>query len=141
MSRVAVVGSINMDLVVRSPRFALAGETILGTSFHTIPGGKGASQAAAASRLGAEVAMIGRVGDDEFGTTLRHNLEREGVATSHLVTTEAESSGVALITVEDSGENTIIVAPGANRRLTTDDIEAARKLIAVNGGLKDESPH
>jgi ribokinase len=130
MSKVAVVGSINMDLVVRSPRFALAGETILGTAFHTIPGGKGANQAVAARRMGAEVAMIGRVGDDEFGLTLRRNLDDEGIDTECLQVTPSESSGVALITVDDSGENTIIVVPGANGRLTIDDIEGARGLIA-----------
>jgi ribokinase len=129
MSRVAVVGSINMDLVVRSPRFALAGETILGHAFHTIPGGKGANQAVAARRMGAEVAMIGRVGDDEFGLTLRRNLDAEGIDTGCLQVTEGESSGVALITVDDSGENTIIVVPGANGRLTLEDVEGAHSLI------------
>lgn len=119
-----------MDLVVRSPRFALAGETILGHAFLTIPGGKGANQAVAAKRMGAEVAMIGRVGDDEFGLTLRRNLEAEGINTERLQDTPAESTGVALITVDDSGENTIIVVPGANGRLTVEDIEDARRLIA-----------
>ena len=130
MSRVVVVGSINMDLMVRSPRFALAGETILGHAFHTIPGGKGANQAVAARRMGAEVAMVGRVGGDEFGLTLRRNLAAQGIATERLQVTAGESSGVALITVDDNGENTIIVVPGANGRLTVEDIEAARGLIA-----------
>ena len=129
MSKVAVVGSINMDLVVRSPRFALAGETILGHAFHTIPGGKGANQAVAARRMGGEVAMIGRVGDDEFGLTLSRNLATEGINTECLQITAAESTGVALITVDDSGENTIIVVPGANGRLTVEDIEEAHGLI------------
>lgn len=119
-----------MDLVVRSPRFALAGETILGHSFHTIPGGKGANQAVAARRMGAEVAMIGRVGGDEFGLTLRGNLDAEGIDTTRLQVTEGESSGVALITVDDSGENTIIVVPGANGRLTVEDVEGSHGLIA-----------
>ena len=130
MSRVAIVGSINMDLVVRSPRFALAGETILGHTFHTIPGGKGANQAIAARRMGAEVAMIGRVGDDEFGSTLRRNLAAEGIDVEHLPVTAEASSGVALITVDDNGENTIIVVPGANGRLTVNDVESAHELIA-----------
>ena len=130
MSKVAVVGSINMDLVVRAPRFALAGETILGHAFNTIPGGKGANQAVAARRQGAEVCMIGRVGGDDFGDTMSRNLEREGINTERLVSDQGESSGVALITVDDSGENTIIVVPGANGRLSVADIEAARKLIA-----------
>ena len=119
-----------MDLVVRSPRFALAGETILGHAFSTIPGGKGANQAVAARRMGAEVAMIGRVGDDEFGSTLRRDLADEGINVECLQVTPGESSGVALITVDDDGENTIIVVPGANGRLTIDDVESARALIA-----------
>ena len=135
MSRVAVVGSINMDLVVRSPRFALAGETILGHTFHTIPGGKGANQAVAARRMGAEVAMIGRVGGDEFGSTLRGNLDAEGIDTSRVQVTEGESSGVALITVDDNGENTIIVVPGANGRLTVEDTDGSLGLIAGAGIL------
>jgi ribokinase len=130
MSKVVVVGSINMDLVVRSPRVALAGETILGHTFDTIPGGKGANQAVAARRMGAEVAIVGRVGDDEFGQTLRRNLAAEGINTECLQITPSESTGVALITVDDNGENTIIVVPGANGRLTVDDIEGARDLIA-----------
>jgi ribokinase len=129
MSKVAVVGSINMDLVVRAPRFALAGETILGHAFNTIPGGKGANQAVAARRQGAEVCMIGRVGGDAFGDTMSRNLEREGINTGRLVSEHDESSGVALITVDDSGENTIIVVQGANGRLSIADIEAARSLI------------
>jgi ribokinase len=130
MSKAVVVGSINIDLVVRSPRFALAGETILGHTFDTIPGGKGANQAVAARRMGAEVAIVGRVGDDEFGQTLRRNLAAEGINTECLQITPSESTGVALITVDDNGENTIIVVPGANGRLTVDDIEGARDLIA-----------
>ncbi len=130
MSKVAVVGSINMDLVVRAPRFALAGETILGHAFSTIPGGKGANQAVAARRQGAEVCMIGRVGGDDFGDTMSRNLQHEGINTERLVSDNDESSGVALITVDDSGENTIIVVPGANGRLSIADIEAARTLIA-----------
>jgi ribokinase len=129
LSRVVVVGSINMDLVVRAPRFALAGETILGNSFHTIPGGKGSNQAVAARRMGADVAVIGRVGSDSFGEAMRRSLAGEGIDVGHVETTEAESTGVALITVEDSGENTIIVVPGANSRLSTGDVEAARRLI------------
>src|SRR6478672_1157789 len=109
MAKVAVVGSINMDLVVRVPRFPLAGETILGHAFQTIPGGKGANQAVAARRLGAEVALIGCVGSDAFGDILRRNLTQEGIDTDQIGVDAAQETGVALITVEDSGENTIIV--------------------------------
>ena len=129
MAKVAVVGSINMDLVVRVPRFPSAGETILGGAFQTIPGGKGANQAVAARRLGAEVAMIGRVGGDAFGDVLRHNLAQEGISTDRLAVDDGQATGVALITVEAGGENTIIVVAGANGRVTTADIDAARPLI------------
>jgi ribokinase len=118
-----------MDLVVRAPRFPLAGETILGSGFRTIPGGKGANQAVAARRLGAEVAMIGRVGGDAFGVTLRQNLAAEGIRTDRLLADSTQATGVALITVDDSGENTIIVVPGANGRLTPADVEAAQAHI------------
>ncbi len=128
-SKVVVVGSINMDLVVRAPRFALPGETILGNAFYTVPGGKGANQAVAARRIGADVSIVGRVGADAFGDTMRQNLSGEGISTEGLSTDEEASSGVALITVDIGGENTIIVVPGANGRLTGDDIEAARELI------------
>src|SRR5690242_1786346 len=129
MANVVVVGSINMDLVVRVPRFPVAGETILGGVFQTIPGGKGAHQAVAARRLGAWVAMSGRVGGDAFGSVLRQNLAHEGISTDRLTVDDGQATGVALITVEDSSENTIIVVPGANGRITTADIDAARPLI------------
>jgi ribokinase len=129
MARVVVVGSINMDLVVRASRFPQAGETILGHAFQTIPGGKGANQAVAARRLGAEVVMIGRVGDDPFGSPLRQNLAGEGINTERVVPDASQPTGVALITVEDSGENTIIAVLGANGAIARSDIEAARSLI------------
>jgi ribokinase len=129
MAKVAVVGSINMDLVVRVPRFPIAGETILGGVFQTIPGGKGANQAVAARRLGAAVTMIGRVGGDAFGGLLKRNLAQEGISTDRLTVDDEQATGVALITVETSGENTIIVVPGANGQMTTADIEAAQPLI------------
>jgi ribokinase len=129
MARVAVVGSANMDLVVRSARFPRAGETILGHGFETIPGGKGANQAVAARRLGAAVDLIGRVGADPFGRTLRRNLSREGIGTERLLPDPTQPTGVAVITVDDHGENTIIVVAGANARLTPADIAAAETLI------------
>lgn len=135
MAKIAVVGSINIDLVVRAPRFALAGETILGQTFQTIPGGKGANQAVAARRMGADVAMIGRVGDDAFGTVLQQQLAAEGITTQYLTITADESTGVAMITVEDNGENCIIVVPGANGRLSVADIEAARPAITEANSL------
>jgi ribokinase len=120
--RVVVVGSINVDLVVRLARLPRPGETLAADELHTIPGGKGANQAVAAARLGAAVQMIGRVGDDAFGPRLRAGLASEGVNTDNVMVTADCSSGVALIGVEASGENAIILAAGANGRLTPDDV-------------------
>ncbi len=124
-----VVGSLNMDLVVRTPRIPAPGETILGHEFSTAAGGKGANQAVAAAKLGAPVKMLGRLGADAFGKTLRSQMSAAGVDT-HFVTDDAETStGVALISVADNGQNSIVVVPGANARVSRNDIEAARETI------------
>lgn len=122
---IVVVGSINMDLVVRAPRHPAPGETILGTDFQTFPGGKGANQAVAAARLGGKVMMVGRVGTDPFGDVLLANLNKDGVDTRYVYRTEATASGVALITVSESGQNNIVVVPGANWKLLPSDVQAA----------------
>ena len=122
---VVVVGSANLDLVVRVARIPVAGETVLGGDLDRIPGGKGANQAVAAARLGRRVAMVGRVGDDEAGSLLRDALEADGVDTNHLSVTPGVPNGVALIAVSDDGENSIVVSPGANARVSADDIESA----------------
>lgn len=127
-SRIVVLGSINMDLITRTASLPDPGETVLGTSFTTAPGGKGANQAIAAAKAGSPVAFIGAIGDDEFGTTLRTTLTSAGIDDSAL-RTAAGSSGIAAITVDDSAENSIVVVPGANggvHDLTDDD----RALIA-----------
>ena len=126
---VAVVGSANLDLVVEAPRVPLVGETVLGGDLARIPGGKGANQAVAAARLGRSVAMIGRVGADEGGRILRQALEAAGVDTSHLATTPDVPNGVALIAVGADGDNSIVVSPGANGRLSVADVEAAGDLL------------
>jgi ribokinase len=131
--KIVVVGSINMDLVVRTPRIPAAGETLLGGSFVTIPGGKGANQAVAAARLageGTEVHMIGRVGDDDFGERLLNGLIGHHVRADHVTVSEGSASGVAFILVDKKGENTIVVAPGANSKLTPKDVDRAEGLIA-----------
>ncbi len=130
MARVAVVGSLNMDLVIKAPRLPAVGETVLGGAFATFPGGKGANQAVAAARLGAAVAMVGRVGDDAFGRQLREGLAREGIDVSAVRTDTAAATGVALITVDGVGHNTIVVASGANMAVTPADVDAARAVIA-----------
>jgi ribokinase len=118
---ILVVGSINMDLVVRSPHMPAPGETILGSGFKTSFGGKGANQAVAVARLGGKCAMIGRVGDDPFGRDLVANLTKEGIDTHAVATCDDEPTGVAVIVVDSNGENSIVVASGANWRVTPDD--------------------
>jgi ribokinase len=124
---IVVVGSLNMDLVVRAPRHPEIGETILGSDFRTFPGGKGANQAVAASRLGAKVRMIGRVGSDAFGENLLYQVLHNGVDASFIQKDPDSATGVALITVNDEGENTIVVAPGANDRLTPENVLASEQ--------------
>ncbi len=114
MPGILVIGSINMDLVVRTPRVPERGETISGDAFHTFPGGKGANQAVAAARQGAVVAMAGCVGADAFGAALRDTLHRDGVDTAHVLVDAGVPTGVALVVLEESGDNRILVVAGAN---------------------------
>src|SRR5450755_517336 len=116
--RITVVGSANVDLVARCERLPRPGETVTDAVFERIPGGKGANQAVAAARLGARVRFVGRIGRDDL---VLRSLEQERIDTSGVVRDEGES-GVALILVDASGENVIVVAPGANRRLTADEV-------------------
>ncbi|WEN15503.1 ribokinase [Rhodanobacter sp. AS-Z3] len=129
MTRIVVVGSVNMDLVTQAPRFVGPGETILGDRFLTVPGGKGANQAVAAARLGAEVALVGAIGNDAFGAQLRDGLVSEGIDLSQLTQLDDCGSGTASITVAE-GENQIIVVPAANARVTPAQVESAQALIS-----------
>jgi ribokinase len=128
---IAVVGSLNMDLVIRSPRIPRPGETILGGELHTVPGGKGANQAVAAARLGAQVSMIGRVGQDAFAAPLLENLVADGIDHAFVLQDGEAATGVALIVVDDNGENSIVVSSGANMQLFPADAEAAESAIAA----------
>lgn len=125
---IVVVGSINLDLVCTAPKIPAAGETVSGTSFHTYPGGKGANQAVAASRLGHRVRMIGKVGNDAFGKQLRASLEEAGVDTG-AVETAGTSSGIAQIVTAASGENVIVVVPGANANVSPADLDKHMDII------------
>jgi ribokinase len=125
---IVVVGSINTDLVVRVERIPVAGETIPGTDIETHPGGKGANQAAAVARLGYPVHMIGRVGSDAYGAQLRGHLHSAGVEIASIAVSEG-SSGVAIIAVAQTGENSIIVTPGANALLSPEDLDANLELL------------
>jgi len=128
---IAVVGSLNLDLVVRVPRLPGPGETVSGDDVFRNPGGKGANQAVAAARLGRRVAMVGCVGDDEAGRELLASLEADGVDRSRVRVVDGAPTGTAFITVGDDGENQIVVSPGANARLTPDDVAAAGTALAA----------
>lgn len=130
MGNVIVLGSLNMDLVVRTSRIPRPGETVHGHDFRTVPGGKGANQAAAAARLGARVEMLGRVGQDAFGDEMLRNLRQQGVGVARVLRDQAAPSGIALITIQADGDNSIVVAPGANGQVSTHDVDAAADLLA-----------
>jgi len=129
MARILIVGSVNMDIVARVAHIPVPGENVRGSSLRTIPGGKGANQAVAAARLGADTHFLGRVGDDGFGERLCDNLADAGVCTAALRAVPQCASGVALIMVDARGQNAIVVTAGANGRLTPQDVEASRLLI------------
>jgi len=127
---VCVVGSINLDMNAYVHRFPRPGETLHGGRFTTGYGGKGANQAVMVARLGGNISMVGRVGDDIFGQDMRRNLAAEGIDALFVFESAGVSSGVAVITVDDSGQNTIIVIAGANGLVTPDDVTAAQAAIA-----------
>jgi ribokinase len=129
--QVVVVGSINTDMVVRAPRLPRAGETVLGGDFRQVAGGKGANQAVAAARAGAAVALVGCVGDDHRGRDAIEGLRREGVDIAQIHCLSDLASGVALIVVDDDGQNCIAVASGANARLTPAMVRNAEPLLAA----------
>lgn len=130
-ANVTVVGSFNMDMVVQTARFPQPGETVLGGKFLMNPGGKGANQAVTAARLGGRVTMVAKVGTDLFGGAAITGFKREGINTDGVVRDGANPSGVALIVVNDKGQNTIVVAQGANAELSAKDVEAAGANIAA----------
>jgi ribokinase len=127
--RIVVIGSINIDLVVACARVPQPGETIRGGDLATFPGGKGANQAVAAARLGADVYLVGRVGDDAFGRTMRAKLEESGVNTRFVRTTRSAATGTAAILIQKGGENSIVLSPGANGRVDRADVDAASAVI------------
>ena len=122
MKKICVIGSLNMDLVVKVHTMPKGGQTLIGQNFKEVPGGKGANQAVAMARLNGNVSMIGKVGNDGFGQTLINALKNDNVNTDYIKVEEGPS-GVALITVDKNAENCIVVAPGANFKLTKDDID------------------
>lgn len=129
-ARIVVIGSSNTDMVVHVPRIPAAGETVLGGDLAIVPGGKGANQAVAAARLGAEVTFVGCVGQDSFGRNSLDGLKAQGIDVTHCKEVPETPSGVALIAVDNAGQNAIVVAPGANMRVTADLIDEAEPAVA-----------
>lgn len=132
---IIVFGSINLDLVATAPRLPVPGETLLGEDFFKIPGGKGANQAVALARLGIPTQMVGRVGAHSFGAELVSNLQAAGVGIDNIFVDESVSSGVAIITVSHTGENQIIVIPGANGRVNQEDVNRLSHLLPTAKAL------
>lgn len=126
---IVIFGSINMDLVVRAPHLPVAGETVKGRDFFTAPGGKGANQAVACARQGAEAIMVGRLGNDVFADALCDNLKASNVSTEYVLKDMDNPSGVALISVDDSSENTIIVVAGVNGAVNENDVKRLEKAL------------
>lgn len=135
MKPIIVFGSINMDLVAKTPRLPVAGETLQGYQFFTAPGGKGANQAVASARLGILTYLVGRLGNDDFGGQLRRGLEAAGVNTDGILVDDAASSGVAAIAVDDAGENNIIIIPGTNGRVNQQDVDRLTNVLAGAAAL------
>lgn len=127
MNKILVIGSSNTDMVVKTQHFPAPGETVLGGTFYMFPGGKGANQAVAAARAGGEVTFITKTGQDLFGQTAKQGLQAEGIDTNYVFDTSEYASGIALITVDEHGENEIVVAPGANHVLDKADLDAAEE--------------
>jgi ribokinase len=132
--KITVIGSINMDIVTSTNRVPMMGETVMGESFHTLPGGKGANQAVAAARLGAEVYLVGCVGDDSFGTDLLQHLKNQGVHTDYVEPVTHTSTGTASTTIAN-GDNHIIVVPGANYAVTPEFVAKYEQVIAESDVL------
>jgi len=133
MSKIVVIGSINTDMVVRSSTIPAPGQTLMGHSFRITGGGKGANQAVAAARLGADVSLIARIGSDAFGEMSIESFKKEKISTENIYTDSEAPSGVAIIVVDDKGENIIVVAPGANAILNEKDIQDAEDVIKKAG--------
>src|SRR3954468_8402420 len=139
VANIVVIGSLNMDVVAVSPRIPVPGETIIGNKYFTASGGKGANQAFAAARLGGKTAMLGRIGDDAFGAEMRKTLADAGCDVSGIGITPG-TSGVALIFVAETGQNSIIVVPGANDAFEPGHIDAAQLRGATAVLLQLENP-
>ncbi|MBN2910584.1 ribokinase [Polycladomyces sp. WAk] len=128
MGKIVVVGSSSIDLVVTSPKRPIAGETVIGETFHIVPGGKGANQAVAAARAGARVEMVGAVGNDRFGDMVLDNFQKQGVSATYMKPVTHKSTGIAHIVIAE-GDNSIVVVPGANSEVDRDLVDRAKEAI------------
>src|ERR1022692_1852019 len=131
MGEIIVIGSANTDMVVKSVNLPLPGETVLGDTFFMNAGGKGANQAVASARLGGNVTLIAKVGNDIFGKQTIEGLQRENILTDFIFVDPTAPSGIALIMVNAEGENCIVVAPGANANLMPEDIDKIKDIAAA----------
>lgn len=132
-NKLTVLGSINADHVISVPHFAKPGETLTGYGYHINYGGKGANQAVAAARLGAQVSFIGCIGDDDIGREMKRAFEKDGIDTQAIVSVSGETTGIAMIQVADSGENSIVISAGANAALNESLVEAfSRQIIEAD---------
>ena len=131
MPSIVIVGSSNTDMVITAPRIPAPGETILGGSFMVAPGGKGANQAVAAARLGADVTFVARIGMDMFGDEAVRHYSEDGINTQYIVRDSEAPSGIAMIMVDEKGENAISVASGANMHLMPEDVDCAEQGICT----------
>ncbi|MFU2137103.1 ribokinase [Gallibacterium anatis] len=129
MHKLTVLGSINADHVIQVPHFPQPGETLSGQNYHIVYGGKGANQAVAAARLGAKVDFIACIGEDKIGLEMKQAFQKDGINTDSIATIQGETTGIAMIQVADSGENSIVISAGANAHLTTDIVDKFKQKI------------
>lgn len=129
MQKLTVLGSINADHVIQVPHFPQPGETLSGQNYHIVYGGKGANQAVAAARLGAKVDFIACIGEDKIGLEMKQAFQKDGINTESIATIQGETTGIAMIQVADSGENSIVISAGANAHLTTNIVDKFKQKI------------
>lgn len=135
MHKLTVLGSINADHVIQVPHFPQPGETLSGQNYHIVYGGKGANQAVAAARLGAKVDFIACIGEDKIGLEMKQAFQKDGINTDSIATIQGETTGIAMIQVADSGENSIVISAGANAHLTTDIVDKFKQKILDTDAL------
>ncbi|KGQ54818.1 Ribokinase [Gallibacterium anatis] len=129
MQKLTILGSINADHVIQVPHFPQPGETLSGQNYHIVYGGKGANQAVAAARLGAKVDFIACIGEDKIGLEMKQAFQKDGINTESIATIQGETTGIAMIQVADSGENSIVISAGANAHLTTNIVDKFKQKI------------